>query len=137
LLAGIGGAGRGVERLTVHGGNMVRQGGGWNGAEPPPSISPMSCQQSWIWGGFDMTRRIAFKTGDAAGLQRQRFSTTPSSDAVNINSILATNLDADGFHKCLMVNHVGDTRANEWYTEVEGLSIDPTSSSIRAILTLV
>ena len=70
---------------------------------------------------------------DNASVQRQQFSATPSADATFINKILATNLDADGFYKCLMVNHVGDTRANEWYTEVEGLSIDPTSSGRLAI----
>jgi hypothetical protein len=70
---------------------------------------------------------------DNTSVQRQQFSTTSSSDAANINSILATNLDADGFYKALMVNHIGDTRGNEWYTEVEGLSIDPTRKGILAI----
>jgi hypothetical protein len=35
-----------------------------------------------------------------------------------------TILDAHGLYKIHKVTHTGDTRGNEWYSEVEGLSVD-------------
>jgi hypothetical protein len=44
----------------------------------------------------------------------------------DINRILAGNLRAkfDGLY-----NHIGDTRGNEWYTEISGMAIAPSGPS--------
>jgi len=67
---------------------------------------------------------------DNASVQRQQFSSTQSKETAFINSILASNLDADGVYKVLMVNHTGDTRANEWYTEAECITVDSTRREV-------
>lgn len=36
---------------------------------------------------------------------------------------------ADGFYRVLVAEHTGDTRGNDWYTTITGLSMDKTSPS--------
>jgi hypothetical protein len=36
---------------------------------------------------------------------------------------------ADGFYRVLVAEHAGDTRGNDWYTTITGLSMDKTSST--------
>lgn len=36
--------------------------------------------------------------------------------------------DRDGRYKALCVSHRGDTRGQEWYTEIIGLAVDPTAA---------
>jgi hypothetical protein len=65
---------------------------------------------------------------DNASVQRLSFSgTAVDGDAIYQNTILANNLDADGVYKAFMVRHYGDTRGNEWYSEAECVSVDPTN----------
>lgn len=39
-------------------------------------------------------------------------------------------IDADGFYRVLVAEHVGDTRGNPWYTTIIGLSVDPTTDEV-------
>lgn len=50
-------------------------------------------------------------------------------------SALATfaSIAADGFYRTLVVEHAGDTRGNEWYSDVTCLSIDPTVAPALAV----
>ena len=40
----------------------------------------------------------------------------------------------DGFYRVLVAEHVGDTRGNDWYTELTCLDIDPSSSASNSVL---
>jgi hypothetical protein len=59
---------------------------------------------------------------DNASIQRQAFSAQSTGSLAN--TILANNLDADGVYKTISVSHMGDTRGNEWYTEVTAVAFD-------------
>lgn len=41
---------------------------------------------------------------------------------------VAAGTDRDGRYKALCVSHRGDTRGQEWYTEIIGLAVDPTAA---------
>ncbi len=43
-------------------------------------------------------------------------------------------LSNDGMYRVLVAEHVGDTRANDWYTELTCLNIDPSSPAATAVL---
>lgn len=50
-------------------------------------------------------------------------------DPANTNSAAATNvsypmLAADGFYKCVTVDHIGDTRGQPWYTDVSCIALN-------------
>lgn len=38
--------------------------------------------------------------------------------------VLLPRLDRDGLYKIVRVVHVGDTRGNEWYSEITGINSD-------------
>jgi hypothetical protein len=40
----------------------------------------------------------------------------------------------DGFYRVLVAEHVGDTRSNDWYTELTCLNIDSSSASSSSVL---
>jgi hypothetical protein len=67
---------------------------------------------------------------DNKSVQRAPFTATADATSTQINAALAGNLSADGLYKALMVNHVGDTRGNEWYSIIEAIAIDPTGQAI-------
>ncbi|HAU75919.1 MAG TPA: hypothetical protein DCW88_10425, partial [Agrobacterium sp.] len=43
--------------------------------------------------------------------------------AVVNNAMIPSTAD-DGFYKCLVVNHIGDTRGDPWYTQILCLRAD-------------
>lgn len=44
------------------------------------------------------------------------------------------NTSADGLYRVMVAEHAGDTRGNDWYTELTCLSIDPSSSVDSSVL---
>jgi len=44
------------------------------------------------------------------------------------------NLANDGIYRVLAAEHVGDTRANDWYTELICLNVDPSSATSSSVL---
>lgn len=63
---------------------------------------------------------------DNKSIQRIRYSPAELDTAKTMLMLEQIKIDADGFYKVLVANHVGDTRGNEWYTDVIGISIDAT-----------
>lgn len=63
---------------------------------------------------------------DNASIQQMRLSPAELDEASVRMMLEQVRLDADGFYKVLVANHVGDTRGNEWYTDVICISIDAT-----------
>ena len=37
----------------------------------------------------------------------------------------------NGLYRVLQVDHVGDTRGQEWYSNIIGLSLDPTTTATQ------
>lgn len=40
------------------------------------------------------------------------------------------SINADGLYRVFVAEHAGDTRGNEWYTDITCLSIDPSSETV-------
>ncbi|MDC9027118.1 phage protein [Pseudomonas aeruginosa] len=64
-----------------------------------------------------------------SSIQRLRLSPAEIDEADVRFMLQQISLDADGFYKVLVANHVGDTRGNEWYTDVICISVDATVSN--------
>ena len=60
---------------------------------------------------------------DNASVQRYRFPLAVNAGAANS---LIPSLDADGMYKVLYAQHRGDTRGNDYYTELTCISVDPS-----------
>ncbi len=53
-------------------------------------------------------------------------------DQTSTNDVEASTpspIAADGFYRVLIAEHTGDTRGNDWYTNITALSMDKTSST--------
>lgn len=61
---------------------------------------------------------------DNKSIQQYRYGVGMLDAERNLWASASAKIDADGFYKVLVANHVGDTRGNEWYTDVIGISID-------------
>lgn len=63
---------------------------------------------------------------DNASIQQFRYGVSLRDQAYNdiIHNQIALN--ADGVYKVMVADHYGDTRANEWYTDVICISVDAT-----------
>lgn len=61
---------------------------------------------------------------DNKSIQQYRYGVGVLDAERNLWVNASAKIDADGFYKVLVANHVGDTRGNEWYTDVIGISID-------------
>jgi hypothetical protein len=47
--------------------------------------------------------------------------------------LYATPLDADGIYTSLVVEHGGDTRGNDWFTDISALPVDPSASADESV----
>lgn len=63
---------------------------------------------------------------DNKSIQQYRYGLSVMDQPANGMMQSSAKLDSDGFYRSIVVNHVGDTRGNEWYTDVIGLAIDAT-----------
>jgi hypothetical protein len=63
---------------------------------------------------------------DNESIQRLRLSPAPLDEAQNRLLLEQISLAADGVYKTLIADHHGDTRGNEWYTDVICVSVDAT-----------
>jgi hypothetical protein len=43
-------------------------------------------------------------------------------------------VDADGVYKILCMDHTGDNRGNDWYTDLICLSVDPSAPAPKGAL---
>ncbi|MBL0320450.1 MAG: hypothetical protein IPP74_14340 [Alphaproteobacteria bacterium] len=60
-------------------------------------------------------------------IQAQLIEDQPTSGSTQASS--PSPIAADGFYRVLLAEHNGDTRGNDWYTTITGLSMDKTSAT--------
>ncbi|SDI54028.1 phage protein [Pseudomonas panipatensis] len=63
---------------------------------------------------------------DNASIQQYRYGLSLGDTNSNQWVKNSSFLSADGFYRSIVVNHSGDTRGNEWYTDVICLAVDAT-----------
>ncbi|MDH0638187.1 hypothetical protein N5D52_14665 [Pseudomonas sp. GD03860] len=63
---------------------------------------------------------------DNASIQRYRYDPNPLEEAQVMRTKVQNDLSADGLYKVLIADSFGDTRGNEWYTDVICISVDAT-----------
>lgn len=63
---------------------------------------------------------------DNESIQRMRFGLGVDSQAQNQFNALAAKTDDDGFYYVMLAEHSGNTRGNEWYTNLVCLAMDAT-----------
>ena len=61
---------------------------------------------------------------DNASIQSYRFGLSLGAEIANG---FVPRLDSDGLYRSLVVEHSGDTRGNDWYTEITCVGIDDTA----------
>ncbi|WP_236225606.1 phage protein [Pseudomonas pseudonitroreducens] len=61
-----------------------------------------------------------------ASIQQYRYGLSILDTNSNLWVKNSSFLSADGFYRSIVVNHSGDTRGNEWYTDVICLAVDAT-----------
>jgi hypothetical protein len=72
-----------------------------------------------------------------AGVNTFRRTLDLPSQVSNIATALQVQTSADGLYYVMTANHVGDTRGNDWYTNLICLSVDSTIASAEALNVLV
>jgi hypothetical protein len=72
-----------------------------------------------------------------AGVNTFRRSLDLPSVVSNQATALQVQTSADGLYYVMVANHKGDTRGNDWYTEMVCLSVDSTITSANALSALV
>ncbi|KAF1003693.1 MAG: hypothetical protein GAK36_00201 [Pseudomonas sp.] len=73
--------------------------------------------------GVRIGRRLQINN---ASIQQMRYGLAIGDQPSNAMAQVSVHLDADGFYRSIVVNHSGDSRGNEWYTDVICLAIDAT-----------
>lgn len=63
---------------------------------------------------------------DNASIQKVRYDPSQLQEAEVVKQKIQNDLNADGLYKVLIADSYGDTRGNEWYTEVICISVDAT-----------
>lgn len=81
--------------------------------------------------GVRIGRRLQINN---ASIQQYRYGLGLSNAVQNDFTHMSAKLDADGFYKVLVANHSGDSRGNEWYTDVICISVDETVPIPRGVL---
>ncbi len=61
---------------------------------------------------------------DNASIQRYRYSMSIGQEAVNLLNEQSNKINNDGLYYVMIADHAGDTRGNEFYTEITCLAID-------------
>ena len=61
-----------------------------------------------------------------SSIQQYRYSLALRAGAENERIALQNKLNADGLYYVMVANHSGDTRGNDWYTDVICLAVDAT-----------
>lgn len=61
---------------------------------------------------------------DNASIQRYRYSMSIGQEAVNLLNEQSNKINDDGLYYVMIADHAGDTRGNEFYTELTCLAID-------------
>lgn len=62
-----------------------------------------------------------------ASIQEYQYSLNVNQQADQSRAALDNKIDSDGFYYLMSVNHKGDTRGNEWYSEAICLAADATT----------
>jgi hypothetical protein len=63
---------------------------------------------------------------DNRSVQDLPLSTAYRAEATNLQFLSEVRLDADGFYRVLAVDHVGDSRGSDWYSDVTAIALrDP------------
>lgn len=63
---------------------------------------------------------------DNSSIQKYRYDPSPPQEAQVAQIKVRNDLSADGLFKVLIANSFGDSRGNEWYTDVICISVDAT-----------
>ena len=70
---------------------------------------------------------------DNNSINRLRYSLALGAQSQNLNTALLAKTNADGLYYVMRADHAGDTRGNDWYSDLTCLAIDATVSSSSAI----
>ncbi|MER0991614.1 hypothetical protein AAA626_33200 [Pseudomonas aeruginosa] len=81
--------------------------------------------------GVRIGRRLQINN---ASIQQYRYGVGLNDTRQNLFTNQSAKLDADGFYKVLVANHSGDSRGNEWYTDVICISVDETVPIPKGVL---
>jgi hypothetical protein len=65
--------------------------------------------------------------------QQSGDSSSDNSSGSSSGSSTPSPIAADGFYRVLVANHVGDTRGDDWYTNITALSMDKTSAESNQV----
>lgn len=66
-----------------------------------------------------------------SSIQLAQYSTSTQSTAANQ---LYPGLDPNGFYRVLTIDHIGNTRGTEWYTNVVALALDDSAGGISSLI---
>lgn len=66
---------------------------------------------------------------DEKSVQQQLISQSTTSDASQNNF---PGIAADGLYKVMVIEYVGDTRGQPWYSDIVGLGVDPSTNSLSS-----
>lgn len=64
-----------------------------------------------------------------SSIQRYRFNLARNQQVANANTELLNKINTDGLYYVMQADHSGDTRGNNWYTDIICLAIDATITS--------
>lgn len=81
--------------------------------------------------GVRIGRRLQINN---SSIQLYRYGVGLNDTRQNLFTSQSAKLDADGFYKVLVANHSGDSRGNEWYTDVICISVDETVPIPKGVL---
>ena len=66
------------------------------------------------------------KLDNASAINRYRYGLDIQSQASNALISTSIKTNADGLYYVMVADHTGDTRGNEWYTDLTCLAVDAT-----------
>ncbi len=70
---------------------------------------------------------------DNLSIQRYEYGLSVPDQITNQNSALQNKINGDGFYYVMTADIWGDTRGNDWYTEIVCLSVDATAQDLSLV----
>ena len=74
------------------------------------------------------------KIGSAVQISQADILTAPPADGTNTNTPTPPGLATDGFYRLFTVDHFGDSRGNDWYSDFVALAIDATQPADNQVV---
>jgi hypothetical protein len=73
---------------------------------------------------------------ESAAINQYRYGLDTESAKINQNIAGQNKINSDGLYYVMVANHVGDTRGEDWYTDMICLAVDATFITTEAANTL-